>query len=108
MTSPSLKEEMAHYERALPDSDDKTYAYLYKVLRRRVELNRQEGNRRAIMAHHAGGGNTPTMAAEKKVAKNNTTNKGNGGDARGRAPTLRAKSKGRGKGEDAHAGVCTG
>jgi hypothetical protein len=36
MSSPSLKEEMAHYERALPDSDDKTYAYLYKVLRRRV------------------------------------------------------------------------
>ena len=31
MSSPSLKEEMAHYERALPDSEDKTYAYLYKV-----------------------------------------------------------------------------
>jgi hypothetical protein len=92
MNSPSLKEEMAHYERALPDSDDKTYAYLYKVLRRRVELNRQEGNRRAITAHHAGGGNAPAMAATKKAAKNK--NKGNADGARGRARTPVPRAKG--------------
>ena len=28
MSSPSLKEGTAHYERAHPDSEDKTYAYL--------------------------------------------------------------------------------
>ena len=65
LSSASLKEVMAHYERALPDSEDKTYAALFKVLRRRVELNRQNSNRKALQSHLAGGGHAPAAAAAK-------------------------------------------
>ena len=104
LTSPSLKEELAHYERALPGSEDKTYAYLYRVLRRRVELSRQDSNRKARLSHHASGGNAPTMAAEKKGGTGKKKTDGHG--AQNRKNTPRAKSKGRGKGYGAPPGVC--
>ena len=102
LLSPSLKEEMAHYERALPGSADKTYAYLYRVLCRRVELNRQDSNRKALLSHHAGGGNAPAMAAEQKNNKGRKKKDGNGSQNRKSTP----RANGRGKGDDAPSGVC--
>ena len=107
LNSASLKEEMAHYERALPDSDDTTYAALYKVLRRRVELNRQTSNRKALRSRHAGGGHAPALAAAKQGARGNRNRgKGDGGNAQYRKATPRGKSRGWGKGDDAPDGVC--
>ena len=59
-------EERAHYERALPGTDDKTYVYLYTVMRRRVELHRQDSKRKALLSHHSGGGSALAMPADKK------------------------------------------
>ena len=69
-----------------------------------MELNRQDSSRKALLSHHAGGGNTPAMAAERKNSKGKKQKDGNG--AQNRKATPRAKSKGRGKGEEAPSGVC--
>jgi hypothetical protein len=107
LSSPSLKEEMAHIERALPDSEDKTYAALYRVLRRRVELNRQNSNRKALQSHHAGGGHAPAAPAAKQSGRGKRNKpRGDGDKGQNRGATPRAKSRGRGKGEDAPSGVC--
>ena len=48
--STRLKEELMHFERAEPDSDTKTYTFLYNCLSQRIELNRQSNNRPARIA----------------------------------------------------------
>jgi hypothetical protein len=77
------------------------------VLRRRVELNRQNSNRKALQSHHASGGHAPAAAAAKQGGRGNRTKaKGDGGNAQNRRAIPRGKSRGRGKGDDAPAGVC--
>ena len=39
-----------HFERAEPDSDTKTYTFLYNCLSQRIELNRQSNSRPARIA----------------------------------------------------------
>ena len=48
--STRLKEELMHFERAEPDSDTKTYTFLYNCLSQRIELNRQSNSRPARIA----------------------------------------------------------
>ena len=99
LSSTSLKEEMAHHERALLDSEDKTYAALHKVLRRRVELNRQNRNRKALQSQHAGGGHAPALAVAKHGARGNKNKrKGDGCNAQNRKATPRGQSRGQGTG----------
>ena len=86
-----------HYERALPGSDDRAYAYVYKVLRRRAELNRQDSSRKALLSHHVGGGNALAMAAGQKGGKGTKAkNDGNGAQTRKEPPGPRVVARERG------------
>ena len=57
--SPQLKEDIAHYDRAKPDTEDNSYDYLYRTLCRRIELNRQQQFRATLLAHQAKGDDLP-------------------------------------------------
>ena len=81
--SGQLKEELTHYERAEPGSEPKTYAFLYNCLTWRIELNRQNNNRSALVASR--GNDNPTKpSAPGPKAK----------------PEGRVKSRGMSKGRD--------
>ena len=76
LTSPLLDEGLAHYERALPGSEDRTYAYLIGGARRKPELSGQETNRKALLSHNVGGGSAPALAAEKREGREGTQAEG--------------------------------
>ena len=96
LTNTSLK-ELAHYERALLWLGDKTYAYLYKVLRRWVELSCQGSSRKAVLYHHVGGGNSPATPAEMKGGGGTKPTKGgNGAQTRGRTARRQERRPGEG------------
>ena len=85
--SPQLKEEIAHYDRSLPGTKDNSYDYLYNILSRRIELNRQQQFRASLIAHQAKGGDiAPGAAGPKAKAK------------------AKAKSKSKGRGATDHPG----
>ena len=57
--SPQHQDDVDHYDRAKPDTEDNSYDYLYRTLCRRIKLNRQQQFRATLLAHQAKGDDLP-------------------------------------------------
>ena len=101
--SPQLKEEIAHYDRAKPNTEDNSYDYLYRALCRRIELNRQQQFRATLLAHQAKGDDLPPGTPgprPKAKAKGKGGGRADGGDA------SRARQRSSSQASRAPAGHC--
>ena len=88
-----------HYERAEPGSETKTYAFLYNFSSRRIERNRQNNNRSALIANRGNdipnepGASGPTAKAEGR-GKSRGQPKGRDGGGGGAPPVCQGGQEG--------------